>query len=154
MTGATLDTAAFDHDDDPATPDQVVQTSFAVNAGSTLEILASQADDHSADGAGVTDVANIAPYAGHQQHEPGRILTTGGVNIAVGANVILNSSDDFGPAGPTRVITVAQGVELTAPGSVVDGQYINGENALLWVDDENDEGNDAVAPPDTPSPRI
>jgi Ca2+-binding RTX toxin-like protein len=145
---AVLD-ASFDQGPVVGDGNTLVRTTFVVEAAATLVLLASDADDHSVTGAGTTNVLNIAPYAGVNPFSLAGVVS-GNVNIAVDANVTLDSNDDLGAAGPTRVTTIAAGVTLTSAGSVVDGQYIVGEDATLLVDDENDEGNDLVAPTDTP----
>jgi Ca2+-binding RTX toxin-like protein len=143
--------ATIDRDPTAAVNNEFVMATFTVEAAATLNLTAEQGDDRSVDGAGTTNVADLGIYV---DGTPDQIdlsgVASGQVNIAVDSDVTLNSDSDLGAAGPTRVTTIGAGATLTAAGSVVTGQYITGENGTLLVDDENDNGNDNIAPADTP----
>nr|WP_282598128.1 DUF4214 domain-containing protein [Acidovorax sp. JG5] len=123
---------------------------FTVVAGATLLMTANQADGHAATGAGTTrveDLGLVADAANSDIDLSGIATTT--VQIAVDSAVTLSADADLGAAGAGRVITVGNGAELRSAGSVITGQFINGLGTLL-IDDENDNGNNDVAPADTP----
>lgn len=137
VTGATsLNSVVFDHDANAGTAEVSVMSSYTVGAAATLVLTAAQGDDRTVNGAGTTNVEDIGLYAGANVMSLAGIVTTN-VNIAVDTSVTLNSADNLGAAGAGRVTTIAGGVTLTSVGSVVNGQYIVGENATLLVDDEN-----------------
>ena len=117
----------------------MADSTFTVGVGATLALHADQADGRVVDGAGTTNIEDIglANYAGSNDVDYSTVASAQ-VNIAVNTDVTLNSDDDLGTAGANRVITINGGTTLTSAGSVVDEQFITGENATLLVDDEND----------------
>ena len=136
-TGAAL----MNVDRDPAGAGaEDVATSFAVGALAGLTLTAAQSDGRVVTGAGTTNVEDIglAGYAGGANDINLASVNSSTVNIAVDTDVALNSDDNLGAAGAGRVVTIGDGITLTSVGSVVNGQYIAGENATLLVDDEND----------------
>lgn len=145
VTGASsLNSVVFDHDGNAGTPEVSVMSSYTVGAAATLVLTAAQGDDRTVNGAGTTNVEDIGAYAGSADMSLAGVASAT-VNIAVDTSVTLDRADNLGAAGPGRVITIGNTDSLTAPGSVVTGQYIQGLNATLEVDDENDG-----ATPDTP----
>jgi Ca2+-binding RTX toxin-like protein len=117
----------------------MADSTFTVGVDATLMLHADQADGRVVDGAGTTNIEDIglANYAGQNDVDYSTVASAQ-VNIAVDTSVILDSADDLGAAGASRVITIDGGTTLTSAGSVIDGQYVAGENATLAVDDEND----------------
>lgn len=140
--------ATWDQDDDLDTDEITVKVVFNVAANTTLVVTAAQGDERTVTGAGTTNVEDIGLFAGVNDLSLAGVATTT-VNIAVDSDVVLNSADNLGAAGPGRVTTIAAGVVLEAAGSVITGQYIAGENGTLLVDDENNNGNDLTGAPDT-----
>lgn len=137
VTGASsLNSVVFDHDGIVGTPEVSVMSSYTVGAAATLVLTAAQGDDRTVNGAGTTNVEDIGIYAGVADMSLAGVASAT-VNIAVDTPVTLNSADNLGAAGAGRVTTIAAGVTLTSAGSVVNGQYIVGEDATLLVDDEN-----------------
>ncbi|SDE30695.1 calcium-binding protein [Desulfuromonas thiophila] len=131
------------------TEGEVGDAVFEVGAGTTLILTADQADDHEATGAGTTEVEDLGQVADAADSDIDLSgIATANVSIAVDSVVTLNSDADLGAAGATRVITVGLDAVLQSAASVIDGQYIDGAGTLL-LDDENDNGNDDVAPADT-----
>ena len=137
VTGASnLNSVVFDHDDSVGTAEVSVMSSYTVGAAATLVLTAAQGDDRTVNGAGTTNVEDIGAYAGGADMSLAGVASAT-VNIAVDTSVTLDSADNLGAAGAGRVTTIAEGVTLTSAGSVVNGQYIVGEDATLLVDDEN-----------------
>lgn len=144
VTGASsLNSVVFDHDGIVGTPEVSVMSSYTVGAAATLVLTAAQGDDRTVNGAGTTNVEDIGAYAGSADMSLAGVASAT-VNIAVDTSVTLDRADNLGAAGAGRVTTIATGVTLTSAGSVVNGQYIVGEDATLLVDDEN------TAPTETP----
>ena len=151
VTGAILD-AYYDADDSDLTGDingdETVMASFVVDAAATLIVTAAQGDARTVSGAGTTNVEDISTYANANDIDLSGVASNS-VNIAVDNATTLDMNDNLGAAGAGRVVTIADGVTLTSAGSVVDGQFIVGENAILLVDDENDTNGTTILT-DTP----
>lgn len=129
------------------TLDTMDDSTFTVGVDATLSLHADQADGRDVDGDGTTIIEDIGAgnYAGLNDVDYSTVVSAT-VNIEVETDVTLDSADDLGEAGAGRTVLIGDGNVLTSAGSVIDGQFIEGLNATLLVDDEND----GATPTDTP----
>ena len=125
------------------------EATLDVDTNATLILTANQADGRSVTGGGTTNVEDLGQVADAADSDIDLSgVDSGTVNIAVDSAVTLNNDADLGD-NANRTITVGTGAVLESAGSVISTYFIEGPGTLL-IDDENDNGNDAVAPADTP----